>query len=72
MSMESILKEVAIFAVGALAGGFSEKYLAGMLKSRLFILLFGILAMVAGAYMGGTIGKILLGFGAPYVATFVL
>ena len=68
-----ILKDVAIVGIGALAGGFAEKFLAGFLKSKLFALLFGIIVLVAGAYIDNKMARdFLYGFGAVYVGMYFL
>ena len=71
--LESALKDTAVVAIGALAGGVSIKYLAGFLKSKIFMSLFGVLVIIAGAYIDHEIlGEFLIGFGAPYVAMLLI
>ena len=71
-SWENILKDVAVVGIGALAGSFSERFLLKFLKSKLYALLFGLVILVAGAYMDNKMAKeFLYGFGAVYVGMYL-
>jgi len=68
-SIDVIIKKTALFSIGALVGAFSQRWLAGFLKNRMWATIFGLVVVMAGAYIDNEYAsEILIGFGLNYVA----
>jgi len=65
---EKSIKEIAVFGLGAIVGGYAERVTANFIRSRLVSLIVGLIIALIGAYMEGDLGDFLIGVGMPYIA----
>ena len=75
VNWEKALKDTAILSVGALVGGYAEKWVVSMLKNKLFVLVAGFFVVLIGVYLetehNELIGDFIIGLGLPWVALYL-
>lgn len=75
MNWENALKDAAVLSVGAIVGGYAEKWVIPMLKNKLFVLVLGFFVVLIGVYLeeehNELIGDFVIGLGLPWVALYM-